>query len=431
MNAIARRSLYLCFIGTIASAAVPIERISVNAAGVQGNRISEPGSIADGGNIVAFTSGAFNLVPGDFDDGFDFSYAMIRDRQGNSTNWVVQPAVRTRSIGYPVLSRDAAFVVFYSQQANLVPGDTSSPDYFRKNLVSGEVVRVNQPPAGGNSNGQVDEYARVTADGRFVAFASPGSDLVAGDTNGVSDIFVRDMNSNVIERVSVGSNGEQALGNSTYPWISGDGRFVAFASLGTQLGMAPGVALNVFVRDRVSNTTSRVSVGVGGVDPNGTSGFGPFKATISDDGRWVSFGSIASNLVAGDTNGRADIFLTDRTSGTTTRVSTGLNGEQLTLSTDQSAMSGDGSRIIYSIQVGLTGNPLILFDRPSGLRIPLNRSPDGTVNGRAIFPSISADGQFVAVRADDAIVQQVSDGNDDVFLFDLRTVMQIFKDGFE
>ena len=206
MNAIASRSLYLCFISTIASAAVPIERISVNAAGVQGNRTSELGSVADGGNIVAFTSSAFNLVPGDFDDGFDFGYAMIRDRQGNSTNWVVQPAVRTRSIGYPVLSRDAAFVVFHSQQANLVPGDTSSPDYFRKNLVSGEVVRVNQPPAGGNSNGQVDEYARVSADGRFVAFASPGSDLVAGDTNGVSDVFVRDMNSNVIERVSVGSN---------------------------------------------------------------------------------------------------------------------------------------------------------------------------------------------------------------------------------
>lgn len=161
MNAIACRSLYLYFISTIASAAVPIERISVNPAGVQGNRISEPGAIADGGNIVAFTSVAFNLVPGDFDDGFDFNYAMIRDRQGNSKNWVVQPAVRTRSIGYPVLSRDAAFVVFYSQQANLVPGDTSSPDYFRKNLASGEVVRVNQPPAGGNSNGQVDEYGQV------------------------------------------------------------------------------------------------------------------------------------------------------------------------------------------------------------------------------------------------------------------------------
>jgi Tol biopolymer transport system component len=322
-------------------------------------------------------------------------------------------------------------VVFYSQQANLVPGDTSSPDYFRKDLVTGEVVRVNQPPAGGNSNGQVTEYARVSADGRFVAFASPASDLVAGDNNGVSDVFVRDMNSNVIERVSIGSNGEQALGQSFNPWISGDGRFVAFASLGTQLGMAPGVALNVFVRDRVSNTTSRVSVGVGGVDPNGSSGFGSSKATISDDGRWVSFGSIASNLVAGDTNGVADIFLTDRASGTTTRVSTGLNGEQLMLSTEQSAMSGDGSRIIYSIRGGPAGDPLVLFDRPSGLRIPLNRSPDGTIHGRAILPTISADGHFVAVRGDDAIVQQVSDGNEDVFLFDLRTVMQIFKDGFE
>jgi Tol biopolymer transport system component len=235
----------------------------------------------------------------------------------------------------------------------------------------------------------------------------------------------------VIERVSVGSNGEQSLGQSFDPWISGDGRFVAFASLGTQLGMVPGVVLNVFVRDRVSNTTSRVSVGLGGADPNGSSGFGSSKATISDDGRWVLFGSSASNLVAGDTNGRDDIFLTDRTSGTTTRVSTGLNGEQLTLSTEQSAMSGDGSRIIYSIRGGPTADPLILFDRPSGLRIPLNRSPDGAVNGRPSSPAISADGQFVAVGGDDAIIQQVSDGNNDVFLFDLRTVMQLFQDGFE
>ncbi|MBK9496172.1 MAG: hypothetical protein IPO08_17030 [Xanthomonadales bacterium] len=88
VNAIASWNLCLCFITTIAAAAVPIERISVNADGVQGNRNSEPGSIADGGNFVAFTSSAFNLIPDDFDDDFDFSYAMIRDRQGNSTNWV-------------------------------------------------------------------------------------------------------------------------------------------------------------------------------------------------------------------------------------------------------------------------------------------------------------------------------------------------------
>jgi len=420
--------LYLMLFSISVSAAVPIERISVNAAGVQGNRTSEPGSIANGGNVVAFTSGAFNLVPGDFDDNFDLGYAIIRDRAGNSTNWVVPPAVRTRSIGYPVLSRNATFVAFYSTQANLVPGDTSSPDYFRKNLATGEVVRVNQPPGGGNSNGQVDEFARMSADGRFIAFASLGSDLVAGDTNGVSDIFVRDMTSSFIERVSVGSSGEQALGGSFEPWISGDGRFVAFISIGTQLGLPPGAWVNVFVRDRVNNSTSRVSIGVGGVEPNGGSSRG---VSVSDNGRWVTFASNASNLVAGDTNGVRDVFLTDRASGTTTRVSTGINGEQLTNSTGGgSAMSSDGSRIVYII-LGGASEPLILFDRPTGLRIPLNRSSDGTINGRPLYPVMSADGQFVSIRGNDAIVQQVSDGNDDVFLFDLRTMMDIFKNGFE
>lgn len=105
--------------------AISIERISVNAAGEQGNAISEQPSVADAGNLVVFTSGAFNLVPGDFDDGFDFSYSMLRNRSANSTDWVVEPAVRTRPIYAPASSRDGLFVAFVTGQTNLVPGDTS------------------------------------------------------------------------------------------------------------------------------------------------------------------------------------------------------------------------------------------------------------------------------------------------------------------
>jgi Tol biopolymer transport system component len=338
--------------------------------------------------------------------------------------------VRTRSIAYPVVSRDAAFVVFTSQQANLVPGDTSSPDYFRKNLATGEVLRVNQPPAGGNSNGPVDDFARMSADGRFVAFSSTGSDLVSGDTNGVSDIFVRDMSNGLIERVSIGSSGEQALGNSVQPWISGDGRFVAFASVGTQLGQAPGTTGNIFIRDRLNNTTARVSFGVAGSDPNGTSGFGIDRVNVSDDGRWLTFGSNASNLVVGDSNGATDVFLVDRDLGDTVRISTSTSGQQLNLSTSGAAMSGDGSRMAYIIRGGASES-VVLFDRPSGLKIVLNADASGTIHGAGIYPVISADGQFVSIRGTDAILQEVGDGNEDVFLFDLRTVMNIFMDGFE
>lgn len=430
MGLVAKSIPCLILFNSIASAAVPIERISVNAAGVQANLGAAVGSVADGGNLVAFTSAAWNLVPGDFDDQMYNSKAIIRNRAGNDTSLVVQPAVRAGTFDYPVLSRDAAFVVFYAFRSNLIPGESDFPDYFRKNLSTGEVVRVNQPPAGGNSNGHVQYFARMSADSRFVAFSSPGTDLVAGDTNGVSDVFVRDMDSNVIERVSVGSSGEQALGGSFAPWISGDGRFVTFASHGDQLGLPPGGLLNVFIRDRVRNTTAKVSLGAGGIDANGTSGNVAQGSIVSDDGRWVIFLSEASNLVVGDTNGTTDVYLTDRASGTTARVSTDTDGEQLALSTYGFAMSSDGSRIAYIIQ-GAAGDPVILFDRPSGLRIPLNRSSDGTIHGEGTVPVISADGQFVAMRGTDAIMQQPSDGNEDVFLFDLRTVMELFKDGFE
>ena len=100
------------------------------------------------------------------------------------------------------------------------------------------------------------------------------------------------------------------------------------------------------------------------------------------------------------------------------------------LTKDGSAMSSDGSRIVYIIRES-SSDALILFDRLSGLRIPLNRGADGSTNGSVLFPVISADGQFVSIRGTDAVVHQPSDGNDDVFLFDLRTVMDLFKDGFE
>src|SRR3569833_546803 len=165
----------------------------------------------------------------------------------------------------------------------------------------------------------------VSADGRFIAFVSDSSVLVKGDTNGRNDIFVYDRSNNTFERVSVDSSGHEANSDSTEPVISQNGRYVAFTSLASNLVSGDtNNAWDVFVHDRSTGATTRVSVSSAGVQGNVTSQ----SPTITPDGRYVAFGSDASNLVPNDTNGLSDIFVRDRVTGTTRRVSVDSQGNQ-------------------------------------------------------------------------------------------------------
>ena len=152
-----------------------------------------------------------------------------------------------------------------------------------------------------------------------MAFTSYASNLVAGDTNGTGDVFVRDWKAQVTRRVSVGSGGQQANSYS-FGTISANGRFVAFASYASNLvaGDTNGHS-DVFVRDRKAQVTRRVSVGPGGHQANG----GSYDPAISAGGRFVAFASVASNLVAADFNGHSDVFVRDRVARVTRRVSVG------------------------------------------------------------------------------------------------------------
>jgi TolB protein len=188
---------------------------------------------------------------------------------------------------------------------------------------SGEVTaRVPVGPGRQQANGDSSEPA-ISADGRFVAFASGASNLVAGDTNGTYDVFVRDRKLQVTRRVSVGPGGQQANSSSVGPAISADGRFVAFSSYASNLvaGDTNGT-YDVFVRDLVAQVTRRVSVGAGGQQANSNSS----DPAISAGGRFVAFVSVASNLVAGDTNHWDDVFVRDRFAQVTRRVSVGSGG---------------------------------------------------------------------------------------------------------
>ena len=169
---------------------------------------------------------------------------------------------------------------------------------------------------------------------------------MSGDTNGFVDIFVRDRQTGTTTRVSVSSGGQQANDNSdSYTAISGDGRYVAFNSDATNLVSGDGnVVSDVFVHDRQTGTTERVSLSSDEVPGNAVSN----DPAISTDGRFVSFTSWADNLVAGDTNNSIDIFVRDRLLGTTTRVSVNSSGVEADKGARESAISADGRYVAFS-----------------------------------------------------------------------------------
>ena len=173
-----------------------------------------------------------------------------------------------------------------------------------------------------SSNAQTNDFVyldAISADGRFVAFVSAATNLAANDTNHTFDVFVRDRKEDTTERVSVSSSGAQANGESAFAAISGaDGRFVAFCSYASNLVSGDTNRKgDVFIRDRIKDTTTRVSVGSRGTEANGLSQ----GSSISAGGRFVAFDSGASTLVASDNNRKSDVFVRDRVKGTTTLVS--------------------------------------------------------------------------------------------------------------
>ena len=346
------------------------ERVSVSSSGQQANGDSTRPSVSGDGDLVGFDSGATNLVAGDTNHLMDV-FVHVRDsgetilvsRGRNS-----EPA-NGPSFG-PAVSQDGRYVAFPSDATNLV--STTVPEFDRqvylRDLLSGtmEVVSLtteDEPAGGGAASPAVSE------DARYIAFSSFASDVVPGDTNGAFDVFMRDRLLGVTTRVSVASGGVQAEDGASFsPSISADGRFVAFASEATNLVPADtnGVR-DIFVHDNQTGTTERVSVGPGGIQSDnqsngpgfrGGTAFGP---SISADGRYVAFDSIATNLVTGDTNTCSfdggpsfpdagecpDIFVRDRTLDVTTRVSVSSAGAQSNDASTDPAISFDGRSVAF------------------------------------------------------------------------------------
>jgi Tol biopolymer transport system component len=385
------------------AAAQVTQRVSVGSDGQQAlDASSGPPSISADGRYVAFASLASNLAAGDV----SWRDVFVRDRLLGLTECMsVDPAGGPRDDDsfLPAISADGRFVAFTSRATNLVAGDTNGlDDVFVRDRQHGTTERASLDSGGAQGNGvSGSDAVSISGDGRYVAFDSSASDLVGGDTNGASDVFVRDRLFGTTERVSVDSTGNQGNDGSTRPWISFDGRYVVFESRASNLVASDtNGAIDVFLRDRELGTTERISVDTAGAEGNGDSA----RASISVDGRYVAFQSLASDLVPFDTNGVQDGFVRDRLLEATERVSIGGNGDQADGTTSKPRISLDGRCVAFASSASnlVPGDTnlcvdVFLRDRSLGTTELVSQSSQGELgNGTSDDVALSDDGRFVA-----------------------------------
>ncbi len=424
MKTILRVLAILCIL-LPAAPAVITERVSVASDGSQGNNWSNSPSISADGRFIAFVSEASNLVD---EDTYATVDVFVRDRQSGTIERVSVASDGSQANGrsdWLYISADGLYVAFHSWASNLVSGDTNNTcDVFVHNLADGTTERVSVSSE--ESQGiALSTYPSISADGRYVAFLSYASNLVDGDTNGVEDVFVRDRQSETTERVSVASDGSQGNARAWLrPSISADGRYVAFHSEASNLvsGDTNGEG-DIFIRDRETRTTERVSVASDESQGNAYS-YGP---SISADGRYVAFYSWASNLVDGDTNDISDIFVRYRLGGTTELVSLASDESQGNDWCGSPSISADGRYVAFesgasNLVSGDTNDSGDVFvrDRLFGNTQRISVAGDGSqANGVSMDSSFSADGRYVAFASTASnLVSEDTNGYADVFVRD-------------
>ena len=402
-------------------------RVSVSSGGGEANGASILPSISADGRLVAFTSRASNLVPGDQNGYVDI---FLRDRSNNLTERISLTSSGGEAdwdSAIAAISPDGRYVAFDFSVSNLVQGDFNfASDIFVRDRQISQTSRVSIASNGAQANGR-SIYPAISSGGRYVTFQSNATNLVGGDTNSNDDIFIHDRQSGQTQRVSVSSAGTQADRSSFTPSLSANGRLVAFRSLASNLviGDTDDVG-DIFVRDLDGSQTTRVSIASNGEQADGDS----ISAAISADGRYVAFISEASNLVSGDTNGYRDAFVHDRQTGATERVSVSSAGAQGDDTTNTLlGISADGRQVAFaSLASNLVSGDnkgyydVFVHDRWSGVTEIVSTNNALEEGDRESYhPAISADGQFVAFESYAAnLVSGDNNGTFDVFVRDPR-----------
>jgi Tol biopolymer transport system component len=358
------------------------ERVSVATGGAQGNSGAVAPAITSDGRFVAFAGYSSNFVAGDANGVADI---FVRDRQSGTTECAsvaTGGALGNGESNLPSLSADGRFAVFDSYATNLVAGDTNGmPDIFLRDRLSGTTERISVATGGTQSN-EYSTEAAVSLDGRFVVFHSGATNLMGSDTNFRPDVFVRDRLLGTTTCISNGSVGGFSSGGGSYASMSSDGRFIAYHSDGPDL--VPGdtnFTTDVFVHDRLFGSTERASVDAGGVQANAGSHYG----VISASGAHVAFVSYASNLGSGDTNGTADVYARDRIGAMTERMSVSTAGVQNSSVNQYPAISSDGRRVVFespafNLVAGDTNNQWDVFLRERGAPQPVVYCTAGTTS---------------------------------------------------
>ncbi len=324
------------------------------------------------------------------------------------------------------ISSHGRYVAFESVASNLVDGDANGvSDIFVYDRFMNTVERISIDNDG--TEGNSGSYSPgISGDGRYVAFESFADSLVEGDNNSKCDIFVYDRNTDGIERVSVANNGKGGNGGSFAPGISADGRYVAFYSFADNLVTDDtNGKIDVFVYDRISNTIELVSMNNEKEHGNGNS----YNPSISADGRYVAFHSLADNLVERDFNRAADVFVFDRQDQTMELIS--KNGNNPSLNAN---ISADGRHVAFqSFAYTLlparkdknSKSDIFVFDRETGTieliswRWGWDADSAWTAVSKSESPSISADGRYVAFSSFASnIFPEDKNGQTDIFVFD-------------
>ena len=331
-------SIWDVFVQNLGEGVTSVE--TVNSKGEQQNNQTQVAGISATGRFIVFDSSATNLVPGS--NGAHHVY--LRDRFLNITELISVSSTgewANSFCGAGSVSADGRFVTFASNATNLAPFPYTPQQCFVRDRLTGETSI-----AGLRSDGTPPQQllfvsaGAISDDGRFVAFLSDAIDLVPGFTTALERIYHRDRDLSQTIHISVPYNGSNPNGKSYFPSMTSDGRYVAFASNASNLvPNDTNNATDVFVRDMLLGQTTRVSVSSKCEQGNGPTGTG---VNITADGRYVIFGSFATNLVEDDVNGWPDGFVHDRWTGTTELVSLNWMGEQLYGWGGVSGISNDG-----------------------------------------------------------------------------------------
>jgi len=419
-------SAALLFVPSGAAATALTTQASVSSAEAEanGDSFSHP-DISSSGRYAVFESEASNLVGNDLGGHEDI---FVRDRAGGTTRRV---SLNSRgkpgndNSMYPSISASGRYIAFLSDATNLVKGDTNgATDVFVRDRKTGKTIRVSLSSGGKQANGPTGYTPSISADGSRVAFYSEATNLVAHDSNGVGDIFVRDLRTKTTGRASVKTNGGQANGASSEPDISANGAVVAFTSEARNLVPSDtNGATDIFVRKLGSSPgTTRVSVSTTEAEGGGLSD----RAALSSSGRYVVFESSAEDLVDSDSNAQDDVFIRDRKTGTTKIVSIAgpdsapTQGNGLSRAAD---ISGDGRYVAWMSDstafVAEDTDPardIYIRDRQLETTVLVSVSTTDTGGDEAsIFPAISADGRFVIFcsPATNLVVNDTNNANDD------------------